>query len=209
MRSALLIALVCWSLPALSVEKKHVDKAKEAEAKKLYDEATALYNLGQFPDAAERYKQAYTAMPLPPMLYNIAQSYRLANDFKNALFFYRSFLRAMPNTPSRKQVEERIVSLEAQLERNRALQSDPPTAPNPDATTPPTETPPPTAEAPAAASQAIVAAPADQPAATPVYKKWWLWTLVGVAVVGVGVGVGVGLGTAKSGPSTQLGTLSF
>jgi len=28
---------------------------------------------------------------------------------------------------------------------------------------------------------------------TPVYKKWWLWTIVGVAVVGVGVGLGVGL----------------
>jgi tetratricopeptide (TPR) repeat protein len=42
---------------------------------------------------------------------------------------------------------------------------------------------------------------------TPVYKKWWLWTIVGVAAVGLGVGLGVGL-TAQddgiSGPHAQL-----
>ena len=33
---------------------------------------------------------------------------------------------------------------------------------------------------------------------TPVYKRWWLWTLVGAAVVGVGLGVGLGLGLRSS-----------
>jgi tetratricopeptide (TPR) repeat protein len=31
---------------------------------------------------------------------------------------------------------------------------------------------------------------------TPLYKKWWLWTIVGVAVAG-GVALGVGLGVAS------------
>jgi tetratricopeptide (TPR) repeat protein len=42
---------------------------------------------------------------------------------------------------------------------------------------------------------------------TPVYKKWWLWTIVGVAAVGLGVGLGVGLTAGDdgvSGPHAQL-----
>ena len=35
----------------------------------------------------------------------------------------------------------------------------------------------------------------------PVYKEWWLWTIVGV-VVAAGVGVGVYYGTAGSGDSS-------
>jgi hypothetical protein len=41
-------------------------------------------------------------------------------------------------------------------------------------------TPPPSGPAPA---------PADAPPSPPVYKRWWFWTLIGVAVVGVTVGV--------------------
>jgi hypothetical protein len=35
----------------------------------------------------------------------------------------------------------------------------------------------------------------DEPPAieTPIYKKWWLWTVVGAVVVGAGLGVGLGL----------------
>lgn|GEM_PF-3748502 len=33
-----------------------------------------------------------------------------------------------------------------------------------------------------------------EPRVVPVYKKWWLWTVVGVVVVGAGVGLGLGLG---------------
>ena len=34
------------------------------------------------------------------------------------------------------------------------------------------------------------AAPAD----TPVYSRWWFWTLVGAAVVGAGVGIAAATG---------------
>jgi hypothetical protein len=29
---------------------------------------------------------------------------------------------------------------------------------------------------------------------TPLVRKWWLWTIVGVAVIGLGVGIGVAAG---------------
>ena len=44
-------------------------------------------------------------------------------------------------------------------------------------------------------------APAKEP--TPVYKKWWLWTIVSVVVVGGALGVGLGLGLRKPPPFDQ------
>jgi hypothetical protein len=41
---------------------------------------------------------------------------------------------------------------------------------------------------------------------TPVYKKWWLWTIVGVVVVGVAVGAGVG---ATAGGSNSPPAIRF
>ncbi len=50
----------------------------------------------------------------------------------------------------------------------------------------------------AAATTTGATTTARPPEKTPIYKKWWLWTIVGgVVVVGVGVGVGVAL-AAKS-----------
>jgi hypothetical protein len=45
----------------------------------------------------------------------------------------------------------------------------------------------------------------------PIYKKWWLWTIVGVAVAGVAVGLAVGLAPGPSAPSvpTTAGNFHF
>jgi hypothetical protein len=53
-----------------------------------------------------------------------------------------------------------------------------------------------TSVAPGAADLSATAA--GPPKKTPVYKKWWLWTIVGVAVVGVTVGLAVGLSGGNS-----------
>jgi hypothetical protein len=50
------------------------------------------------------------------------------------------------------------------------------------------------------------------PPRQPVYKKWWLWTIVvGVVAVGVGVGLGVGLTSSAGYPGTMAtnGTFQF
>ena len=51
----------------------------------------------------------------------------------------------------------------------------------------------------------VVAAPPPRPA----YKKWWVWTLVGVVVAGAAVGVGLGLGLPPSPPSSHFGNGKF
>jgi hypothetical protein len=234
----------------------------DAEAKQHFDEGSKAFNLGEFNRAVDEYKLAYRAKPDPVFLYNIAQSYRLANDLNQALFFYRSFIRNMPNAPNRREVEDRIRKLEVQINQLAAPPNNPlppkperpaSTAPAPAATAatapapvpkpapptmrvetpppapkpaPPTmrvETPPPApkpAPAPAPAP-AVAAQPAAPPAAvvqtapssapTPVYKKWWLWTIVGVVVVGAAVGAGVGVASSggNSAPGSHFGTASI
>jgi len=61
-------------------------------AQELYAKATTAYNLGRFDEAVTLFSKAYEALPHPDFLYNIAQSYRLAKNCKQALYFYKRFL---------------------------------------------------------------------------------------------------------------------
>jgi tetratricopeptide (TPR) repeat protein len=91
------------------------DDPAAVEAKKHYEEGTKAFNLGEYPRAIAEFKATYNAKPDPLLLYNIAQSYRLAGDANQALFFYKSFLRNMPAATNRKEVEGRIKALEKQV----------------------------------------------------------------------------------------------
>jgi hypothetical protein len=54
-----------------------------------------------------------------------------------------------------------------------------------------------------AAQLAQVSPAAPQPEAKPVYKKWWFWTILGVAVAG-GVAAGVAVALTRSSAPTTL-----
>ncbi len=201
------------------------------DAKQHFEEATKLFNLGEFDHAATEYREAYKAKPDPVFLYNIAQSYRLGNNLQQAIFFYRSYLRNAPHAPNRREVEDRIHKLETQLALTSqppnspatpgSVGSVPPTTPEPEASAPPPPqqkpAPPPavvtppattTTTAPAASGADLTATAPTTSERTPVYKKWWLWTAVGgVVVVGVALGVGLGVGLhGASAPSSHFGT---
>jgi hypothetical protein len=177
----------------------------EDEAKRHFDDGTKAYNLGEFTRAATEYRAAYNAKPDPVLLYNIAQSYRLANDFPQALFFYKSFRRNLPDAANRAEVDERIRALEEQIERQKSVAISPPNNTVPPGTAPPVG---------AQATEAPAAGAADTTVTTaaehrPLYKKWWLWTVVGVVAVGVGVGVGVGVAANQgpAAPASHFGTM--
>jgi tetratricopeptide (TPR) repeat protein len=176
----LLLSLV--TLPALAAE-------PAPDAKELYRRATAQYNIGHFKEAAEEYERVFEMHPDPVLLYNIAQAYRLAGGLEEkALFFYKSFLQRAPKAPNRAEVVGRIQDLEKVLE-DRKLHPKP-AEPVPMATPKPAETRP--APAPPVVQPAQLSGKSERP--TPVYKKWWLWTIVGgVVVAGVVVGVAVGV----------------
>lgn len=137
---ASLVLVVAIGLAATAA----ADSASD-EARKRFEAGTAAFNLGEFKIAIDEYKAAYKLRRDPVFLYNIAQSYRMASDFEQALFFYRSYLHSSPSAPNRGEVAERIRTLEEQRKKvgqppNTPRTPDPPlttgTAP-PASTTPP------------------------------------------------------------------------
>jgi hypothetical protein len=108
-----LLALVAASSPvAVQAASPGADEALSADAKRHYEEGTKAFNLAEFPRAVAEFKAAYNARPDPLLLYNIAQAFRLGADEAQALLFYKSFLRNMPDAPNRKEVEAKIRTLE-------------------------------------------------------------------------------------------------
>lgn len=151
----------------------HADRAK---AKTEYEEAVRRYDLNEFPAALEHFKQAYLEYEEPTFLYNIAQCHRQLGDKQQAVLFYRSYLRKVPDATNADEVRQLIANLEASIARDKASAAATPTvAPSP---------------TPATTNVQLTQPP---PPKSPVYKKWWLWTAVGVVVAGGAVGLGLGL----------------
>ncbi len=191
---------------------------KAAQAKELYESGLAHFNLQEYKQAIDDFSACYRVKPNPTLLYNIAQANRLSDNLERALYFYQTYLRSVPNAPNRAEVEQRIASLEKLIKVHTSVTTAPPDRalglPT-DSTGAPTPTAPPPSESPhvvevappvkAAVAVPVAVEPSTPPAEnTPVYKKWWLWTIVGVVVVaGVGVGLGVGL-SKPSGFSSSI-----
>src|SRR6476660_9597129 len=64
----------------------------EKAAEDYFNKGNTAYNLGHFDEAVGWFTKAYEAWAQPEFLYNIAQSYRLGGNCKQALFFYKRFL---------------------------------------------------------------------------------------------------------------------
>jgi tetratricopeptide (TPR) repeat protein len=172
------------------------DARGKAEARDAYRLGTQLYNLSEYQQALEKFKQAYLDYPDPSFLFNIGQCHRQLGQKSEAVRSYRAYLREAPGAPNRKEVTELIQGLEKALSDEEAAKRMPPPGTLESAKPSQVEAPAPTA-APALAPAVAAERPAP-PARTPVYKKWWLWTIVGVAAVGLGVGLGVGLAASST-----------
>jgi tetratricopeptide (TPR) repeat protein len=174
------VAVGSISLPPAALAAGSEESAA-TEAKKHYEEGTKAFNLGEFPRAIAEFKTTYNAKPDPLLLYNIAQSYRLAGDASQAVFFYKSFLRNMPAATNRKEVEMQIRKLEKQLQAQApaapsAAQSqlplddqkrEPAPTPEPIGSAPPAVNPPAVTGPSEGDSAARAPAPPRRPSASP------------------------------------------
>jgi iron complex outermembrane receptor protein len=171
--SGFLVAALLWGTAAAAQTSD-----AGASAKRHYEEGTKAFNLGEFPRAVKEYRAAYNLRPHPALLYNIAQSYRLAGDPAQAVFFYRSYLRNVPDAANRREVQERIAVLQAQIAEQKASTAPPhPAELAPPAAATATTKPVEASPAPpslAVAAPASAAAPSDRAERAPIYKKWWL-----------------------------------
>jgi len=130
----------------------NADKAM-AEAKALYEKAIAHYDLAEYDVAIAEFKQAYELAHEPGLLFNIAQAYRLKNDYSQALHFYQTYLNRQPKASNRADAEAQIAKMQ------KALKAEPTPAP---VAAPPVAAPP-AAAPPAAAPPAPVAAAPPPP----------------------------------------------
>jgi tetratricopeptide (TPR) repeat protein len=103
------------------------ETANEAQARVLSDKGLAYFKLGDYDLAIAAFKQSYELAHAPGLLYNLAQSYRLKGDCRQALRLYRTYLRELPAAPNQRKVEDRI----AEMERCAATGNS--TLPNPSA----------------------------------------------------------------------------
>jgi tetratricopeptide (TPR) repeat protein len=176
-------------LPAHATDNKAV-------AKDAYLEGQRLFELGEYQKALDSFKRAYLAYDDPAFLFNLGQCYRMLGDKPEAVRSYKQFLRKVPDVGNRVAIEKIVSDLEAAIEQDRAARARPPEgvqAPNGESGPATTVTQP---------SAGTTTAEAKQPE-RPLYKKWWLWTIVGGVVV-AGAAVGLGVGLANRGPGTTL-----
>jgi tetratricopeptide (TPR) repeat protein len=184
------------------------------------------FGLGRYGEAAAKYEEAFSLKPDPALLYNAAQSYRLAGNKPRALELYRNCLRLFPDFPNAADARNRIAELKKELEEAPAATKPvvaPATAPPPATTrvatpappplaavTPP-PAPPPAAPPPDAPPPALVAtapAPADgaRKDESRGGSKAWLWITIGAVAVAGGIAAVVLATRGTSYPDASFGT---
>jgi tetratricopeptide (TPR) repeat protein len=167
---------------------------KKAEARRLYDEATAAFGVGNYAEAAEKYEGSFKLHPDAALLYNAAQAYRMAGNRPRALQLYRNFLRIYADNPRAEDARNHVAALEKATADTG--QGAPPATP---AAADPAAGPGAPATAPAAVPTASLTAPppqADQPPALierqapgadgarpSLLSRPWFWAAVGAVVV--------------------------
>jgi len=177
---------------------------KKTEARRLYDEATAAFGVGNYAEAAEKYEASFKLHPDAALLYNAAQAYRMAGNQPRALQLYRNFVRLYADNPRTEDARNHAAALEKAIATGTttSVPATPATALAPVTRAPPPELAPPPAH------DVSLSAPPPQPAQSPalierqatppasaddtspsLLRRPWFWIAVGAAVVGGAVAI--------------------
>jgi hypothetical protein len=97
------------------------DKAREA-----YQAADKHYDLGEYKEALEGFKDAYRNFSDPTILFNIAQCHRQLGESAEAIRQYRMYLIKVPDAANRDEVKALIGKLEAAIKKDDAAKAAPP-----------------------------------------------------------------------------------
>jgi len=134
--------------------------------------AKRLFSLGLFEQAATEYTRAFQEDPRPAFLFNLAQCHKRLPGREHLERAIFYYKSFLQNDPTSK-LREHVEGELARLERQlRAL-------------------------APLALKDTR-----PSPKRTPIYKRWWFWTLIGAAVAGATAGTVVAA-TRSDGPATH------
>lgn len=89
------------------------------EARAYHEKAKAAFALSHYPQAAEFFEKAFELKSDPALLYNAAQSHRLAGNKQRALTLYQNYLHVYGRDERRAQIELRIEELKKAIEKDR------------------------------------------------------------------------------------------
>jgi hypothetical protein len=165
----------------------------EVETQQHADMGRRYVEKARYHDAISEYRKAYELKADPEFLFAIGGCYRLLGNRERALFFYDRYLTTAPAGANRVEAERFVATL-----GSRAL---PPSALGPVDLTP----------APSLSNDVIIIPLADEPPARrPLWKRWWVWTVVGVAVVGGTVAAfAMNRPREQAVPTTDLGSMRY
>jgi tetratricopeptide (TPR) repeat protein len=190
------------------------------DARAHYQKATAHFAVGEFAEAAAEYQTAFKLRPEGALLYNAAQAHRLAGNLDKAMVLYRNYVQLYPDASNIGEIRAQIEKLKRAIAANNSAVTSPPTGTTKPADEKSTGTvaakaPEPEAKpaAPATAPEIVAQTPSERK--TPVYKKWWLWTIVGAVAAGGAITAAVLVTTprpawenhAEIGPGSATGAL--
>ena len=109
-------------------------RARADEATVYQQKATAAFGLGEYKEAAENFEHAFKVHPDPALLFNAAQSNRLAGNKDRALTLYENYLHIYGAKDSRAaEVQKHIDDLKAAMAHGQAAATSPPATASPPA----------------------------------------------------------------------------
>lgn len=182
-------ALACFLLLSGSAQAQTAGPTKaESEFDQQLQMAAAHYEQGRYQDSILALQNAYELQPLPRLLCNIGQAYRKLGNHRAAVAQYELCLKSDPEIDLAYRAEvDNYISERRQTWAAKSRQGA--------AVTPMVST-----QGRSMDKGAVTPPCANPTEQTPVYKKWWLWTIVGLVVAGGAVGLGVGLTQRQAAP---------
>jgi tetratricopeptide (TPR) repeat protein len=101
------------------------DKAK---AKQLYDEGLRHFQVAEYPQAIDAWKQSYLLSKAPLLLFNIGQAYRLSGDCKQAMTFYDNYTDAAPAPKNQDELDQAVAACKDKVDKPANPTTNPTTA---------------------------------------------------------------------------------
>jgi len=173
----------------------------ENAARQHFERATNAFTKGKYEDAAREYLLAYRASNDSSLLFNVAQSQRLAGHYSSALQYYRMYLQNTPDASDRRDVERQIREMEKKLGTSPTTPAPAPTPPPAPAPTPTPAPPPPKVivRPPPEPDQIMAPAPTPAPTSAPAPAVETVPSAGRGKIIGGGVALGVGVALVATG----------
>lgn len=119
---ALVVVLSMFALSLTLSEGVAGAQANKQQAEQHFNAGQKAYTGGQYDVAVKEFLQAYTLVPVNPLLFNIGQAYRLSGDKEKALSYYEKYVAFEPGGAQVADAKGYIATLKIEVETRRREQ---------------------------------------------------------------------------------------